>query len=774
MATDTRRELQIVIEAVDNASKQLKQITENMGDLESTTQKSISSTSDMTKAVAKGNLIYDITSTIIKKAASGFKDLITQSTIASGQLKQNQAVIMGLAENVGWTRDNVLSLVSAIREEGKDLLTATEITKTAISANLEMAQAQEIVARGRDVAAASNRNSNDAIRGMIQAIATLKPGLVENYGLMISERIAYSEFAESVGKSTSQLSKVERQQALYNAIMDQAKEKQGAYEDAMGSWLKKANSVKDLMDETKMVLGGLMDAGLKPIINIVYTALKAFNQWAMDSEGNLNPALQGIRQIIGVLALTIFKVGQQMFLLAREVLAPLADAFKLAGGNANTFSTYIIVTGRVVSTAITIFRFFIKTIANFGAMMIEAGGVAVGIAKDIFGAYKNLFSNLKSGFSAVAKFMVGDFDGAKEEMTKAMSSVFENTISSFQQFSSTSEAITNQMESDFYDLGDSVDKLWDFDAMQAEIDMMAEAGSGFADSLTNDFGLISSASSDMADSSSGDAKEMTSAWEKFGTSVSKIADNMASKFEESQEKIRDLISETTSLNVEKAKDELSFRQGIAEAYVDQEETVADLRADWQSEGTQNTKDELLNELKIQEEALAERKHLEASFSNEIAEERRKRSLTEFERELEDLDRSRQVMEEEYQTKILAIKNELSAELEKQAKLEQIQEYASLKLKEFLLNNEKATVNSINNEIEKYNQLATAISKARAGQASRTLGTGEITSGLATLGIQQGQLAPISLTITGNSFLDENASVQMGDQLMDILKSNIRI
>jgi len=183
---------------------------------------------------------------------------------------------------------------------------------------------------------------------------------------------------------------------------------------------------------------------------------------------------------------------------------------------------------------------------------------------------------------------------------------------------------------------------------------------------------------------------------------------------------------------------------------------------------------LLNELNAQQAVLDQKKHLEQVFTNEIAEERRRQSLTDFERQMEDLEKARTIMETEYQTKLGQIKAELSAELEKQSKIKQIQENAAIELKKFLLGNEKATVDSINREIEKYNALAQAIARARSGATSSGLGTADITRGLASLGMQQQQLAPLSLTITGNQFLDEGASEKMGNNLMDILKSNIRM
>jgi chromosome segregation ATPase len=774
MATDTRRELQIVIEAVDNVSKDLKNITNNLGQLDASVKSSSVSTAQMAKSVALGNLAYSAFSTIIMGAVSGVKNFISESITLTGQLRQNQATLLGLAENAGWAKEQVDALISSIREEGKDLLTATEITKTAIVAGLDLAQAQEIVKRGRDAAAASNRNSNEAIRGMIRAIAELKPALVENFNILVSERVAYSEYAKSVGKTTSELSKAERSQALYNEIMKQATMFQGAYEDAMDSWLKKANSVRDLIDELKIIIGTLADGAMKPIIDFTYSALKAFNKWAVDSEGKLNPTLQALRNVITSVLLVIFKLGITISKVVSEVFGPFVKVLYDAGVGSDFLTKYILTTGKVIGVLIKSVGVGIKTFANFGAIMIESGKVAMSVAKDMWNAFKGFFKNMWTGVKAVAKAFTGDFEGAMAELRKTVSLGFDNTKQSFTSFSRISEQLSTDMVNDFNDLGIAVAEIIDPEALEKDMAEMKSITSGFTQSLTNDFDSVQEKIKGMTGETEATTKEMESSWKKFGNSVKKVAESIADKFAESQNKVRDLLKQTSEVNVDYAKNSLSWREDVAKAYVDQEEKVAELRADWQSEQTQTTKDELFKELQAQQEVLNARKHLESAFSNEIAEERRRRSLTDFERQMEDLNKTRTIIEQEYQAKIAQIKTELSAELEKQDKLKQIQERASLDLKKFLLNNEKSTVESINREIEKYNQLAQAISRARSGATSAQLGTGEITRGLATLGMQQQQLAPVNLTITGNQFLDESASEKMGNQLMDILKSNIRM
>jgi len=298
------KELQIILKAVDNASSEIKKVGQAMDSMTNNVKQSSDSFGMMAKAVAVGNLAYNALAGVITRVASGFSDLVKESIGLSGQLDQSKAVIYKLGENNHWTKQQIDGLVKSIRDENKDMLTAIDLTKTAIMTNMNEKQALELVARGRDIAAASNRNSNEAIKDMMQAVVKLRPELMSNYGIEINLIKVYGDFAKSLGIKTSEMTYAQKTQAMYNAVVAEATRMQGSYQEAMGSWYKLSMSVKDGMVSLKLILGDLLDDAMKPLIEEVYNAIKVFRDWAYTDDNEVNPKLKEMAQIIGTSVMT--------------------------------------------------------------------------------------------------------------------------------------------------------------------------------------------------------------------------------------------------------------------------------------------------------------------------------------------------------------------------------------------------------------------------------------------------------------------------------------
>lgn len=301
------KELQIILKAVDNASAEMKKVSQALNGMSADVKTTSSSFGSMTKAVAVGNLAYNAIAGTIRSVASGISNLVKESVTLTGQLGQSKAVIYKLGENNNWSKKQIDGLVKSIREENKDMLTAIELTKTAIMTNMSEKQALEIVARGRDVAAASNQNSNEAIKAMMQAVVKLRPELLSQYGIEMNLVKVYKEAADQMGIKTSELTYAQKTQAMYNAIIGEATRMEGAYGEAMNSWYKISNSVKDGIVSLKLILGDMLDNAMKPSIEYVYQTIKSFRSWAFTEENEINPQLKATADIIGQVLMTAFE-----------------------------------------------------------------------------------------------------------------------------------------------------------------------------------------------------------------------------------------------------------------------------------------------------------------------------------------------------------------------------------------------------------------------------------------------------------------------------------
>lgn len=324
----SNKELQIILKAVDNASSEMKKVSQALNGMTNDVKTTSSSFGSMAKAVAVGNLAYGAIVGTIRSVASGISNLVKESVSLAGQLGQSKAVIYKLGENNNWSRKQIDSLVKSIREENKDMLTSIELTKTAIMTNMSEKQALEIVARGRDVAAASNQNSNDAIKAMMQAVVKLRPELLSQYGIEMNLIKVYKDAADQMGIKTSQLTYAQKTQAMYNAIIGEATRMEGSYTEAMGSWYKVSNSVKDGIVSLKLILGDMLDNAMKPSIEYVYQTIKSFRSWAFTEENEINPQLKATADIIGQVLMTAFDGLKNAISFVIDISGKFVDVIK--------------------------------------------------------------------------------------------------------------------------------------------------------------------------------------------------------------------------------------------------------------------------------------------------------------------------------------------------------------------------------------------------------------------------------------------------------------
>lgn len=234
---------------------------------------------------------------------------------------------------------------------------------------------------------------------------------------------------------------------------------------------------------------------------------------------------------------------------------------------------------------------------------------------------------------------------------------------------------------------------------------------------------------------------------------------VADKIDEVRSKLRELRSsyeETANKLAEDfANDKASDRQGIAADIVAQEQKIMDLRKAAAAEDDPIARSTIEGELAKEQAAYDSHKQFILGLEAEVAEERRRAALTEFERQIEDYLARRAQAEQEYQDnradalrEYEAKKAELKREKdalqdqakeeervyqEKHAEITRIMLQAEVDRLLQTLNTHNATIALIDQQIDKYKQLAEAIKRASQGrpEAIKKYATGGIVPGLPT-------------------------------------------
>lgn len=204
---------------------------------------------------------------------------------------------------------------------------------------------------------------------------------------------------------------------------------------------------------------------------------------------------------------------------------------------------------------------------------------------------------------------------------------------------------------------------------------------------------------------------------KLKEAITQFKDDSMSAFTEVSEAILDINNKIKDLFSERQAGRESTASDTAKEFVNQEEKVADLKKQIGEEEDNEKKNQLQEQLRREEEALDYFSHRYRQYEEEIIEERKWRTKTDFEQSMIEIDNNRIKLNKEFEMKKKELEDELKLEIDKLEAINVINNIALAQQNQFITASENATTESINREIEKYNQLAGAIVNAREGNKS---------------------------------------------------------
>jgi len=259
--------------------------------------------------------------------------------------------------------------------------------------------------------------------------------------------------------------------------------------------------------------------------------------------------------------------------------------------------------------------------------------------------------------------------------------------------------------------------------------------------------------------------ELVKSFGNAGSAGVAAMDEVAAATKKAKTEIEDLNEKLNDALVDQAKDSASFRQNVAEAFVAQEEKVEQLRQQWSQETDQEKKELLKSQLDREQEAFDKRKHLEEAYGNEIVNIRRFNAQTAFDQEIELLQSARIKQNVEHNTKIANLQRELNA---KKTQVDEIL-IEENRLTTGTIKENKARETSFvatsNTIIAKANEVLVSVQKAFAGSVSIK----SLTPVATTVSVGSSPSSSANITISENTFLDDNAAERMGDLIIDKLK-----
>jgi len=134
------------------------------------------------------------------------------------------------------------------------------------SAGIDASRIEEFGEVARKASVALGRDLQDSMNRLTRGVTKLEPELLDELGIMVRLDEATETYAQSIGKSASDLSNFEKRQAFLNATLEEGEKKFGALGDVDVNPFDKLSA--SLQNLAKTGIGGIADL-LAPIVKLL-------------------------------------------------------------------------------------------------------------------------------------------------------------------------------------------------------------------------------------------------------------------------------------------------------------------------------------------------------------------------------------------------------------------------------------------------------------------------------------------------------------------------
>ena len=223
---------------------------------------------------------------------------LTAAFTALSRAADYNILIKGQAAYAIQTGKNMGSIAKSIQSASKHMLNFGEASKSAALATTAGISTKSIVRMTEaalDASAALGRNMADSMDRLTRGIVKAEPEILDEIGIIIRLDRVYKDYAETLDKTTTQLTEFDKLQARTNAILGQAEKKFGGIADTLpaNTFEKLSASVLDLASSG----GALLANFLTPLIDGLAAstnALTLFIAYALKGLiGKMFPAFAG-------------------------------------------------------------------------------------------------------------------------------------------------------------------------------------------------------------------------------------------------------------------------------------------------------------------------------------------------------------------------------------------------------------------------------------------------------------------------------------------------
>jgi len=239
-------------------------------------------------------------------------------------------LMQGQAEYAKRTGKNMAEIAKSVQRASKGMLGFKEASSAVALATTSGIGNQQIVKMTKaavDSSTALGRSVSDTMDRLTRGIVKAEPEILDEIGVIIRLDKVYKDYAESVKKSTTELTEGEKASARYTAIMGQLESKFGGIGDAvdpnyfkatqaavmdtihlMSSGLVKAlNPILKFLSESKQVIIVILAVVLKTLAGKIFPALGGMGKSISEMPAKMDKGIQRLDNRINRLSSSIAK-----------------------------------------------------------------------------------------------------------------------------------------------------------------------------------------------------------------------------------------------------------------------------------------------------------------------------------------------------------------------------------------------------------------------------------------------------------------------------------
>lgn len=235
-----KEKLEIIIEAIDKASPQLKGVVGTLGELSKSTGAKL--------ATAMG-------------AAAGSVAALGSSVIA---LSQDAASLIPIKEGFDAIADasgaSADAMIEALRKKSNYMIKDSELMKSYTLASQlvgdEFAnQLPDAMGYLGKVAAATGQDMGYMMDSLVKGVGRMSPMILDNLGIQVNMNQATADYAETLGKSAKELTKTEKQTALMNQVLEKLGENTKNLSESTDPFKQLSATMETLKERVSMSVG---------------------------------------------------------------------------------------------------------------------------------------------------------------------------------------------------------------------------------------------------------------------------------------------------------------------------------------------------------------------------------------------------------------------------------------------------------------------------------------------------------------------------------------